>query len=210
MGHDPTHPPTLFQAGSASAPPTLHGLTGITSAHHGCGKVLRLTRWAQATHGASREMWGVSVSPIRIPRRPSFFLLAGAAQLLQVVEAEFVRSTFSFFLRRVPRGPELPGTADGRGVQNGTGTAVTYRKGRHVIDPRHMPRGRPRGRLPQGRVPLYQSHESTYSFSVLTNRTQKTPTPTHTPALYASAGCCSSASGSSSIHDSKSASAEVS
>ena len=38
LGHEPTHPPTLFQAGSASASPTSQRLTGITSAHHGYGK----------------------------------------------------------------------------------------------------------------------------------------------------------------------------
>ena len=31
LGHEPTHPPTLFQAGSASASPTSQRLTGITS-----------------------------------------------------------------------------------------------------------------------------------------------------------------------------------
>ena len=44
LGHEPTHPPTLFQAGSASASPTSQRLTGITSAHRGYGNVLRLTR----------------------------------------------------------------------------------------------------------------------------------------------------------------------
>ena len=44
LGHEPTPPPTLFQAGSASASPTSQRLTGITSAHHGYGNVLRLTR----------------------------------------------------------------------------------------------------------------------------------------------------------------------
>ena len=38
LGHEPTHPPTLFQVGSASASPTSQRLTGITSAHHGYGK----------------------------------------------------------------------------------------------------------------------------------------------------------------------------
>ena len=38
LGHEPTHTPTLFQAGSASArSPTSQRLTGITSAHRGYG-----------------------------------------------------------------------------------------------------------------------------------------------------------------------------
>ena len=63
LGHEPTHPPTLFQAGSASASPTLLGLTGITSAHHGCGKVLRLTRWVHCISHATRTYRDYISSP---------------------------------------------------------------------------------------------------------------------------------------------------
>ena len=42
MGHEPTHPPTLFQVGSASASPTSQRLTGITSAVCVCGASLSL------------------------------------------------------------------------------------------------------------------------------------------------------------------------
>ena len=53
LGHEPTHPPTLFQAGSASVSPTSQRLTGITSAHRGYGNVLRYASPAECDENLS-------------------------------------------------------------------------------------------------------------------------------------------------------------